>query len=80
MCIGPSTPPAAFLLIDFPDTIYLDYLINSKDSDLSKYEEGGQSINLRLVIHRLGNGVLEDPRYREWMRLFGTETQVSILK
>ncbi|KAG8949148.1 hypothetical protein FRC00_008228, partial [Tulasnella sp. 408] len=68
MCVGPSTPPPAFLFLHVPDPTYIDSILSRPESFLpSTY---GSAVQLHAVIHRVGPGVLEDQRYREWMASF----------
>ncbi|KIO33776.1 hypothetical protein M407DRAFT_17385 [Tulasnella calospora MUT 4182] len=68
MCVGPSIPPPAFLFLHVPDPTYIDSIFSSPEFFLpSTY---GSTVQLHAIIHRVGPGVLEDKRYREWMASF----------
>ncbi|KDQ10344.1 hypothetical protein BOTBODRAFT_115899 [Botryobasidium botryosum FD-172 SS1] len=67
MCIGPSSPPAAFLFVDCPSPSYIPGAVKDALPDLSSHPE---RIVINLVIHRVGPGVIEDKRYRDWMNTF----------
>ncbi|KAG8954905.1 hypothetical protein FRC04_010389 [Tulasnella sp. 424] len=68
MCVGPSTPPPAFLFVHVPDPTYIDSVVSRTELFLpSTY---GSTVQLHAIIHRVGPGVMEDKRYREWMASF----------
>ncbi|PKK78343.1 hypothetical protein RhiirC2_548895 [Rhizophagus irregularis] len=39
------------------------------------YQTSNKDTQPRVIIHMVGNGVLEDKRYQEWMNKFGPETE-----
>ncbi|CAG8440575.1 11933_t:CDS:10 [Diversispora eburnea] len=64
--IGPSRA-------DVPSTSYINSIYES--SEFVLYQSGNKDLQPRVIVHMLGNGVLEDNRYQEWMKKFGPETE-----
>ncbi|CAG8472470.1 9675_t:CDS:10 [Ambispora leptoticha] len=62
-----------FIIIDIPSVDYISSLITNQD--LALYQKSEKDMEPGAVIHMLGNGVLEDERYRAWMKKFGGNTQ-----
>ncbi|CAA7269249.1 unnamed protein product [Cyclocybe aegerita] len=80
--MGESTPPSAFLILDIPTIDLIPSLINSfKTTELyhSVWSEDPAAWKpssdrlLRTIFHQCGKGVLEDERYKTFMRGFGSE-------
>ncbi|KAJ3810236.1 hypothetical protein F5876DRAFT_42180 [Lentinula aff. lateritia] len=73
--VAPSIPPAAALILDIPTPEYIPSLLDAFREG-SAYAECQQSIpketqfTLHTIIHLIGDGVLEDPRYRAFMAGF----------
>ncbi|KAG8906548.1 hypothetical protein FRB99_006662 [Tulasnella sp. 403] len=67
MVLSQATPPSAFMFVHCPSVAYIDDLVSSDALHPQKYNP---SAELRLIIHRVGEGVLEDSRYQEWMRQY----------
>ncbi|KAG9016669.1 hypothetical protein FRB90_002586 [Tulasnella sp. 427] len=70
MCLGPSIPPPAFLFIHAPDPSYIDSVLSQAESGRFLPSTYGSTVQLHAIIHRVGPGVLEDERYRQWMSSF----------
>ena len=64
------------MIIDCPNQSYLNNLINSEAFKQYQQtrEKGDQPCS---IIHLIGQDVLEDKRYREWMNLFSSNTEVK---
>ncbi|CAG8592768.1 5201_t:CDS:2 [Paraglomus brasilianum] len=71
--LGPSRPGAITIIVDVPSVNYIQSLINSQE--FGPYQSGDENFRPRVIIHMVGNGVLEDERYQSWMREFGDETE-----
>lgn len=59
------------MVVDCPSVQYLNNLISSPE--FAQYQSTDKP---GAMIHIVGQGVLDDPRYRAWMNTFGPETQV----
>ncbi|KAF9565899.1 hypothetical protein CPC08DRAFT_143698 [Agrocybe pediades] len=80
-----AEPPAAVLILDVPSVAYIPTLISSfKNSEFyGKFwsedpitlEAEDREYNTRLVYHLCGQGVLEDEKYKEFMRGFSSITE-----
>lgn len=64
-----------FLVIDCPNVQYLDGLLASEA--FAKYQTEEAVDRPVAVIHLIGEDVLNDARYREWMRKFSSHTEVK---
>ncbi|KAL0085632.1 beta-lactamase-like protein [Phycomyces blakesleeanus] len=62
-----------FMIIDCPDSSYIDNLVTSPE--FSPYQAIGGSHTPNVMIHLLGPQVLEDARYREWIKTFDSNTE-----
>ncbi|KAG2217086.1 hypothetical protein INT45_004075 [Circinella minor] len=72
--VGPSSPGHLFMIIDCPDQSYLNNLIHS--NAFKQYQQTKEKKDQPCsVIHLIGQDVLEDKRYREWMNLFSPNTE-----
>ncbi|KAI9249682.1 beta-lactamase-like protein [Phascolomyces articulosus] len=72
--VGPASPGHLFMIIDCPNQTYLNNLIHSdafKRYQQTK-EKGDQPCT---IIHLIGQDVLDDKRYRDWMNLFSPTTE-----
>ncbi|KAJ1677054.1 hypothetical protein EV182_006972, partial [Spiromyces aspiralis] len=75
--VGAPKPPSIFLVIDCPSAKYINSLVTSPQwqgfySSAARNPDSGYPA---LIIHLAGEGVLEDPRYIDWMRRFDFSTQ-----
>jgi hypothetical protein len=59
-----------------PSVDYIQSLVDSQEFGPYQSEDGG--LQPQVVVHMVGDGVLEDERYQSWMRKFGDETEVII--
>ncbi|CAG8512684.1 10664_t:CDS:10 [Acaulospora morrowiae] len=75
--IGPSRTGLIFIIIDVPSTSYIPSIFASPE--LAVYRSGNKELQPCVIIHMLGNGVLEDLRYQEWMKSFSPETEHVIM-
>ncbi|TPX31232.1 hypothetical protein SmJEL517_g05361 [Synchytrium microbalum] len=75
-CVGPETPGAVFFILDCPSELYISSLINAPY--LQQFKNVKTS-PVTCIIHILGDGVLENVQYREWIRSFGNQTQHIIM-
>ncbi|KAJ1920472.1 hypothetical protein H4219_001309 [Mycoemilia scoparia] len=73
--VGPSKAASIFLIIDCPSSDYITSLVESQQ--WAQFYESTQNPDNqpKLIIHTLGEGVLEDPRYIDWIRRFGPNTR-----
>ncbi|KAJ7035559.1 hypothetical protein C8F04DRAFT_1037200 [Mycena alexandri] len=75
-CIGPSEIPAVAIVLDIPSPTYIPSVVSSfEQSPLyaklrSTRPEDLAEFTVRIVFHLCGDGVLEDPRYVEFMNGF----------
>ncbi|KAF5375625.1 hypothetical protein D9757_008524 [Collybiopsis confluens] len=90
--IAPSQSPVAALILDIPSPSYIPSIIATFEAEGSawarwtKYSSKIESVpsklfeeeefHLHTVFHLLGEGVLEDERYRSFMSGFRSETEV----
>ncbi|CAE7190402.1 unnamed protein product [Rhizoctonia solani] len=65
MCMGRSEPPTGFLIVDCPSTDYIPSLPNLKNVHPIQSET---PFILGSIYHRVGPGVLSDPRYLSWAK------------
>ncbi|EJD54854.1 hypothetical protein AURDEDRAFT_51696 [Auricularia subglabra TFB-10046 SS5] len=70
MCIAPSLPPATFMVVDCPSPAYIDGLISAPQ--FAKHRARGE-LPVHNIYYRLGEGVLQDERFRTWMNTFGPD-------
>ncbi|KAG9033520.1 hypothetical protein FRB95_014699 [Tulasnella sp. JGI-2019a] len=70
MCLGPSKPPTAFIYVHCPDASYIDNIVISPDFRPTRY---GTDVVMHAIVHRVGDDVLGDPRYKQWMGSFGPQ-------
>lgn len=75
MVCDPEVPGHVFVVVDCPNASYIDGLINSKEFDTYLDPKGKSKIN--VMIHNLGNSVIHDTRYKEWLSKFDATTDVS---
>ncbi|CAG8709460.1 21706_t:CDS:10, partial [Rhizophagus irregularis] len=71
--MGPSRPGMTFIILDVPSTSYISSVCESPE--FVTYQISNKDTQPRVIIHMVGNGVLEDKRYQEWMNKFGPETE-----
>ncbi|RIA93139.1 beta-lactamase-like protein [Glomus cerebriforme] len=71
--LGPSRPGLIFIILDVPSTSYISSLCESPE--FVTYQANNGDLQPRIIVHIIGNGVLEDKRYQEWMTKFGPETE-----
>ncbi|CAB4388266.1 unnamed protein product [Rhizophagus irregularis] len=71
--MGPSRPGMTFIILDVPSTSYISSVCESPE--FVTYQTSNKDTQPRVIIHMVGNGVLEDKRYQEWMNKFGPETE-----
>ncbi|GAA5814487.1 hypothetical protein MFLAVUS_007984 [Mucor flavus] len=72
MVCDPEVPGHVFVVVDCPNSSYIDGLISSKQFDTYLDPNGKYKIN--VMIHHLGNNVIHDSRYKEWLRKFDQTT------
>ncbi|KAI7908336.1 beta-lactamase-like protein [Cokeromyces recurvatus] len=71
MVCDPEIPGHVFIVVDCPSVSYIDGLINSPKFEAFK-KEGQYKVN--VMIHYVGNDVLQDERYKEWLNSFDEST------
>ncbi|KAF7309493.1 hypothetical protein MIND_00320100 [Mycena indigotica] len=75
-CIGPSEPPPVAIVLDVPSPEYVTSLVNTFQTSpfyaqfRSMHPADTAKYAVRPVFHLCGAGVLEDPRYVEFMNGF----------
>ncbi|KAM6497244.1 hypothetical protein JOM56_007717 [Amanita muscaria] len=74
-CVGESETPAVILILDIPSPMYIPSLLSSfSDPFFAKFKsrcpEDKKDHVMRAVFHILGDGVLEDERYVQFMNSF----------
>ncbi|KAG2011926.1 3' tRNA processing endoribonuclease, variant 2 [Coprinopsis cinerea AmutBmut pab1-1] len=74
-CVGESEAPSAVVVLDVPEKRYLGSLEKWFAEGVigrvrSRKEEDEKEYSVKAVFHMLGEGVLEDPRYIEFMNGF----------
>ncbi|CAB4433417.1 unnamed protein product [Rhizophagus irregularis] len=67
------TAPDDFIILDVPSTSYISSVCESPE--FVTYQTSNKDTQPRVIIHMVGNGVLEDKRYQEWMNKFGPEIE-----
>lgn len=75
MVCDPEVPGHVFVVVDCPNSTYIDGLVNSKAFD--KYLDPNGKLRINVMIHHLGNNVIHDDRYKKWLMKFDTATDVS---
>ncbi len=75
MVCDPEIPGHVFVVVDCPNASYIDGLINSKAFD--PYLDPNNKSKINVIIHNLGNNVIHDKRYKEWLAKFDSTTDVS---
>ncbi|KAK2462756.1 hypothetical protein APHAL10511_005274 [Amanita phalloides] len=74
-CVGESESPSVILILDIPSPAHISSLLSSFDDPFfAKFKSRNQKIKqehvVRSVFHILGEGVLEDERYVQFMKSF----------
>ncbi|KAG0178101.1 Zinc phosphodiesterase ELAC protein 2 [Apophysomyces sp. BC1034] len=70
---SPPVPGYVFIVVDCPDVSYVDGLISSLKFD--KYQTSDENDRPSVVVHLIGDDVLKDARYRQWMKRFSPKTE-----
>ncbi|KIJ28166.1 hypothetical protein M422DRAFT_235713 [Sphaerobolus stellatus SS14] len=70
MVLGPTPLRPAMIIIDCPSPEHIPSLTGSKSFEAY---QGNNSIRLHCMFHLLGPGILEDPRYVQWLEKFGPD-------
>ncbi|KAJ2726529.1 hypothetical protein GGI07_000471 [Coemansia sp. Benny D115] len=79
-CVGPTRQSGVFIIIDCPDTSYIESLTTNPrfaPYQTTTSNEGDKDLQERLllVIHSLGPRVALDERYKEWAAKFPAHVQ-----
>jgi hypothetical protein len=61
------------MIVDCPNLSYIDDLTSS---ELLNVKNQLPEARLSFILHKVGQGVLEDPRYLRWMNSYDPEVQV----
>ncbi|ORZ12300.1 beta-lactamase-like protein [Absidia repens] len=69
--VGKSIPGSIFVVVDCPEPAYIDSLINSPE--FLPYQS--EAAAPKVIIHLIGDKVLDDIKYRQWMNKFSPETE-----
>lgn len=79
-CVGLSEPPAVVIILDVPMIEMIPSVIHSFDSAYKPFRSIDPSDmekhTVRVVYHLLGEGVLQDERYIDFMKGFPATTEV----
>ncbi|CAG8742561.1 6867_t:CDS:2, partial [Dentiscutata heterogama] len=73
--LGPSRAGTIFVVLDVPSTSYIPSICASPE--LATYQTDNKDLQPRIIIHMLGNGVLENEKYQSWMKKFGPNTEID---
>ncbi|KAI8612015.1 beta-lactamase-like protein [Chytriomyces sp. MP71] len=68
---SPPKAGAMFIILDCPSTEYILAITSNSQLSASNFS----SNPVQLIVHLLGNGILEDESYKAWMNSFGPDTQ-----
>ncbi|KAJ3149125.1 Zinc phosphodiesterase ELAC protein 2 [Geranomyces michiganensis] len=68
--VGPEKPGACFIIIECPSSAYISAITTALE--FRSYFAAKDPV--RVIVHILADGVLEDVRYREWMNKFSPKT------
>ncbi|TPX63921.1 hypothetical protein SpCBS45565_g06248 [Spizellomyces sp. 'palustris'] len=77
MCMGEPRPGAIIVIIDCPSPAYINALVTSPE--FVPFHDKTNGNHVRCIVHIIGDGVLQDPRYVEWMNKFGHQTRHFII-
>ncbi|SAM00816.1 hypothetical protein [Absidia glauca] len=69
-----TTPGSIFIVVDCPNVGYIDELISSPQFNDYQSLSNTQKIP-KVIIHLLGDNVLDSPNYRKWMNSFSPDTE-----
>ncbi|KAI8825010.1 beta-lactamase-like protein [Fimicolochytrium jonesii] len=73
--LGEEKPGAVFVIVECPSISYISPIATSPQlQDI----QGGKA-PVRCVVHILGPGVLDDIRYKNWMKKFSENTQHIVI-
>ncbi|KAI8847526.1 hypothetical protein BC829DRAFT_238455 [Chytridium lagenaria] len=75
--MGPERLGTVFIIVECPSADYVIPLVNNE-----RYEphyECNTSNPVSIIVHILGDGIIDHALYREWMMRFGESTQHIIL-
>ncbi|OXU19872.1 hypothetical protein TSAR_013862 [Trichomalopsis sarcophagae] len=78
--VSPSQIGPLFIVLECPDEDWIDVIV--ENPAFLKYQEGTAKIEeeiARYIIHFSTKNVLENPKYKDWMRKFGSKTQHLII-
>ncbi|TPX59209.1 hypothetical protein SpCBS45565_g07801 [Spizellomyces sp. 'palustris'] len=76
-CMGPDRPGSVFFIIDCPSADYIGTLVNN-----ARFVPHYASLTnnpVSVIVHMLGDDVLDNAAYRSWMNKFGETTQHIII-
>lgn len=74
MVCDPEVPGHVFMVVDCPSLAYIDGLVNSEK--FKSFQTGGTN-KVNAIIHYVGEGVLQDARYKQWLHSFDPSTDVN---
>ncbi|CAO3589347.1 unnamed protein product [Absidia cylindrospora] len=69
--VGKPIPGSIFMVVDCPEPAYIDGLITSPK--FLPYQS--ETAAPKVIIHLIGDKVLDDPKYRQWMNKFSPGTE-----
>ncbi|KAI8085970.1 beta-lactamase-like protein [Gilbertella persicaria] len=71
MVCDPEVPGHVFIVVDCPSVAYIDGLVHS--NKFKDFQTEGK-YKTHVMIHYVGQGVLEDDRYKVWLNSFDSTT------
>jgi ribonuclease Z len=79
-CVGQSEPPAVVIILDVPVIEMIPSVVRSFDTAYKPFRSIDPSDvekhTVRVVYHLLGEGVIQDERYIDFMKGFPETTEV----
>ncbi|KAJ3154010.1 Zinc phosphodiesterase ELAC protein 2 [Geranomyces variabilis] len=73
----PDRPGPVFIVVDCPSTDYIAGI--DSDERFAKHYTNVTTQPVSLIIHILGDDVIDSPTYRTWMKKFGETTEHIII-
>ncbi|TPX53354.1 hypothetical protein SeMB42_g00852 [Synchytrium endobioticum] len=72
-----DVPGSIFIIIECPNALYIESL--TKNSAFEPHFRGNTQNEVKVIIHILGDDVLDHVQYRNWMNEFPEDTQHLII-
>jgi ribonuclease Z len=81
-CVGQSEPPAVVIILDVPAIEMIPSVVRSFDTAYKPFRSIDPSDvekhTVRVIYHLLGEGVIQDERYIDFMKGFPEATEVIL--